>query len=256
MSTMKGKVALVTGASSGIGRATALAFAARGASVALAARRENELATLAAEIEAMGGEATYLRTDVSVAADVERMVSHTIERFGRLDFAVNNAGIEGEFQGIAEFSEDMWDRVLDINLKGTFLCLKYEARSMLAGGYGGAIVNVGSVNSFLGFGGGAAYVASKHAQVGLTTSVSAELAPQGIRVNIVCPGIIDTPMHHRLREIVGDELYESIIQGRVHQKRKGLPEEIAKVIVFLCSEEASYVTGTTVTPDGGFTMTL
>ena len=256
MSTMKGKVALVTGASSGIGRATALAFAARGASVALAARRENELATLAAEIEAMGGEATYLRTDVSVAADVERMVSHTIERFGRLDFAVNNAGIEGEFQGIAEFSEDMWDRVLDINLKGTFLCLKYEARSMLAGGYGGAIVNVGSVNSFLGFGGGAAYVASKHAQVGLTTSVSAELAPQGIRVNIVCPGIIDTPMHHRLRGIVGDELYESIIQGRVHQKRKGLPEEIAKVIVFLCSEEASYITGTTVTPDGGFTMTL
>ena len=256
MSTMKGKVALVTGASSGIGRATALAFAARGASVALAARRENELATLAAEIEAMGGEATYLRTDVSVAADVERMVSHTIERFGRLDFAVNNAGIEGEFQGIAEFSEDMWDRVLDINLKGTFLCLKYEARSMLAGGYGGAIVNVGSVNSFLGFGGGAAYVASKHAQVGLTTSVSAELAPQGIRVNIVCPGIIDTPMHQRLRGIVGDELYESIIQGRVHQKRKGLPEEIAKVIVFLCSEEASYVTGTTVTPDGGFTMTL
>ena len=256
MSTMKGKVALVTGASSGIGRATALAFAARGASVALAARRENELATLAAEIEAMGGEATYLRTDVSVAADVERMVSHTIERFGRLDFAVNNAGIEGEFQGIAEFSEDMWDRVLDINLKGTFLCLKYEARSMLAGGYGGAIVNVGSVNSFLGFGGGAAYVASKHAQVGLTTSVSAELAPQGIRVNIVCPGIIDTPMHHRLREIVGDDLYESIIQGRVHQKRKGLPEEIAKVIVFLCSDEASYITGTTVTPDGGFTMTL
>ena len=256
MSTMKGKVALVTGASSGIGRATALAFAAREASVALAARRENELATLAAEIEAMGGEATYLRTDVSVAGDVERMVSHTIERFGRLDFAVNNAGIEGEFQGIAEFSEDMWDRVLDINLKGTFLCLKYEARSMLAGGHGGAIVNVGSVNSFLGFGGGAAYVASKHAQVGLTTSVSAELAPQGIRVNIVCPGIIDTPMHHRLREIVGDELYESIIQGRVHQKRKGLPEEIAKVIVFLCSDEASYITGTTVTPDGGFTMTL
>ena len=256
MSSMKGKVALVTGASSGIGRATALAFAAGGARVALAARRENELATLAAEIEAMGGEATCVRTDVSVAGDVERMVSHTIERFGRLDFAVNNAGIEGELQGIAEFSEDMWDRVLDINLKGTFLCLKYEARSMLAGAHGGAIVNVGSVNSFLGFGGGAAYVASKHAQVGLTTSVSAELAPQGIRVNIVCPGIIDTPMHQRLREIVGDELYESIIQGRVHQKRKGLPEEIAKVIVFLCSDEASYITGTTVTPDGGFTMTL
>jgi NAD(P)-dependent dehydrogenase (short-subunit alcohol dehydrogenase family) len=253
---MKGKVALVTGASSGIGRATALAFAAREARVALAARREDELAALAAEIEAAGGEATYLQTDVSVADDVERMVAHTIERFGRLDFAVNNAGIEGEFQGIGDLSEEAWDRVLDINLKGTFLCLKYEARSMLEAGNGGAIVNVGSVNSFLGFAGGAAYVASKHAQVGLTTSVSAELAPQGIRVNIVCPGIIDTPMHHRLRGIIGDEPYENILQGRVHQKRKGLPEEIANVILFLCSDEASYITGTTVTPDGGFTMTL
>ena len=256
MSSMKGKVALVTGASSGIGRSTALAFADRGARVALAARREDELAALVAEIEAMGGEATYLQTDVSVANDVERMVAHTIDKFGRLDFAVNNAGIEGELQGIADFSEENWDRVLDINLKGTFLCLKYEARAMLEGGHGGAIVNVGSVNSFLGFGGGAAYVASKHAQVGLTTSVSAELAPQGIRVNIVCPGIIDTPMHQRLRGIIGDEPYETILQGRVHQKRKGLPEEIAKVVVFLCSDEASYVTGTTVTPDGGFTMTL
>jgi NAD(P)-dependent dehydrogenase (short-subunit alcohol dehydrogenase family) len=255
VSSMKGKVALVTGASSGIGRATALAFAAREARVALAARREDELAALAAEIEAKGGEATWVRTDVSIGGDVERMVAHTIDTFGRLDFAVNNAGIEGDFQGIADFSEDVWDRVLDINLKGTFLCLKYEARSMLAGGHGGAIVNVGSVNSFLGFGGGAAYVASKHAQVGLTTSVSAELAPQGIRVNIVCPGIIDTPMHQRLRGIIGDEPYESILQS-VHQRRKGLPEEIAKVIVFLCSDEASYITGTTVTPDGGFTMTL
>jgi len=253
---MKGKVALITGASSGIGRATALAFAARDATVALAARREDELATLAAEIEAKGGEATYVRTDVSVADDVERMVDHTIERFGRLDFAVNNAGIEGELQGIADFSEEMWDRVLDTNLKGTFLCLKYEARSMIEGGHGGAIVNVGSVNSFLGFGSGAAYVASKHAQVGLTTSVSAELAPQGIRVNIVCPGIIDTPMHQRLREIVGDEIYENILQGRVHQKRRGRPEEIAEAIVFLCSDEASYITGTTLTPDGGFTMTI
>ena len=256
MSSMKGKVALITGASSGIGRATALAFAAKDAKVALAARREDELATLAAEIEATGGEAAYLRTDVSVAGDVKRMVEHTVERFGRLDFGVNNAGIEGELQGITEFSEELWDRVLDTNLKGTFLCLKYEAQSMLEGGHGGAIVNVGSVNSFLGFGGGAAYAASKHAQVGLTTSVSAELAPQGIRVNIVCPGIIDTPMHHRVREMVGDELFENVLQGRVHQKRKGRPEEIAEVIVFLCSDEASYITGTTLTPDGGFTMTI
>jgi NAD(P)-dependent dehydrogenase (short-subunit alcohol dehydrogenase family) len=256
MPDMSGKVALVTGASSGIGRSTALAFAARGARVVLAARREDELAGLAAEIEAEGGEATFIRTDVSVAEDVKRMVEHTVEAFGRLDFAINNAGIEGEFQGITEFSEELWDRVLDINLKGTFLCLKYESAAMLEGGHGGAIVNVGSVNSFLGFGGGAAYTASKHGQIGLTTSASAELASQGIRVNIVCPGIIDTPMHQRARAIIGDEIYEALLQGRVHLKRKGLPEEIAETIVWLCSDQASYVTGTTLTPDGGFTMTI
>ena len=256
MPDMSGKVALVTGASSGIGRSTALAFAARGARVVLAARREDELAGLAAEIEAEGGEATFIRTDVSVAEDVKRMVEHTVEAFGRLDFAINNAGIEGEFQGITEFSEELWDRVLDINLRGTFLCLKYESAAMLEGGHGGAIVNVGSVNSFLGFGGGAAYTASKHGQIGLTTSASAELASQGIRVNIVCPGIIDTPMHQRARAIIGDEIYEALLQGRVHLKRKGLPEEIAETIVWLCSDQASYVTGTTLTPDGGFTMTI
>ena len=184
------------------------------------------------------------------------MVEHAVQTFGRLDFSVNNAGTEGEFPPITEFTEEQWDQVLDTNLKGTFLCLKYEAIAMLEGGHGGAIVNVGSVNSFLGFGGGSAYAASKHGQVGLTTSVSAELAPQGIRVNIVCPGIIETPMHQRVRGIVGDEMFETILQGRVHQKRVGRPEETAESIVFLCSDEASYITGTTLTPDGGFVMTL
>ncbi len=132
------------------------------------------------------------------------MVAHTLETFGRLDYAVNNAGIEGQFAGVVDLPEEEWDRVLDINLKGTFLCLKYEAPAMLAGGHGGAIVNVGSINSFLGFPSGAAYVSSKHGLIGLTTSVSAELAPLGIRVNLVCPGIIDTPMHqraHRRRDL-------------------------------------------------------
>ena len=126
---------------------------------------------------------------------------------------------------------------------------------MLELGNGGAIVNVGSVNSFLGFGGGSGYATSKHGQVGLTTSVSAELASQNIRVNIVCPGVIDTPMHHRIREVVGEELFESFIEA-VHQKRKGKPEEIANTIVYLCSPEASYITGTTITPDGGYTSTM
>jgi NAD(P)-dependent dehydrogenase (short-subunit alcohol dehydrogenase family) len=256
MSDMNDKVALITGASSGIGRATGEAFAARGAKVVLAARREHELATLTNEIESRGGRASFVVTDVAIAKDVERMVAHAIETFGRLDYAVNNAGIEGKFASITDLPEQEWDRVLDINLKGTFLCLQYEARAMLAGGHGGAIVNVGSVNSFLGFPTGSAYVASKHGQIGLTTSVSAELAPHGIRVNLVCPGFIDTPMHHRARGIVGDDLYDKVLIPRVHTRRAGRPDEIAQTIVFLCSDEASYISGTTLTPDGGFTLTI
>jgi NAD(P)-dependent dehydrogenase (short-subunit alcohol dehydrogenase family) len=127
---------------------------------------------------------------------------------------------------------------------------------MLDCGHGGAIVNIGSVNSFLGFQTGSAYVASKHGMIGLTTSVSAELAPKGIRVNLVCPGFIDTPMHRRGREILGDELYDKVLLSSVHLRRAGRPEEIARSIVFLCSDGASYITGTTLTPDGGFTLTI
>jgi NAD(P)-dependent dehydrogenase (short-subunit alcohol dehydrogenase family) len=194
--------------------------------------------------------------DVSVAKDVERMVAHAVETFGRLDYAVNNAGYEGQVASITDLPEEVWDRVLDINLKGAFLCLQHEARAMLAGGRGGAIVNVGSVNSFLGIAYAPAYVASKHGLIGLTTSVSAELAPQGIRVNLICPGIIDTPMHRRGRELFGDAIYDNILSQRVHARRAGSPEEIARSIVFLCSDDASYITGTTLTPDGGFTLTI
>ena len=256
MSDMNGKVALITGASSGIGRSTAEAFAARGARVVLAARRQEELAALTSEITARGGKATFVVTDVAVATDVEKMVAHAIQKFGRLDYAVNNAGIEGKLAPITDLPEQEFDRVLDINLKGTFLCLQHEARAMLAGAHGGAIVNVGSVNSFLGFPTGSAYVTSKHGLIGLTSSVSAELAPQGIRVNLVCPGFIDTPMHHRGRAVLGDEIYDKFLSQSVHLKRAGRPEEIAQTIVFLCSDEASYISGTTVTPDGGFTLTV
>jgi NAD(P)-dependent dehydrogenase (short-subunit alcohol dehydrogenase family) len=256
VSDMNDRVALITGASSGIGRATAEVFAAQGARVVLAARRREELGSLVTEIEARGGRATAIKTDVSATKDVQRMVDHAIESFGRLDYAVNNAAIEGQFAAITDMAEEEWDRVLDINLRGTFLCLKYEARAMLNCGNGGAIVNIGSVNSFLGYPTGSAYVTSKHGLIGLTSSVSAELAPQGIRVNLVCPGIIDTPMHHRARGLLGDEVYDAVVLPRVHLRRAGRPEEIAQSIVFLCSDEASYITGTTLTPDGGFTLTM
>jgi NAD(P)-dependent dehydrogenase (short-subunit alcohol dehydrogenase family) len=256
MSDMNERVALITGASSGIGRATAEAFAAKGARVVVAARRQSELDSLVAEIESRGGEATAIKTDVSSAEDVERMVAHALNAFGRLDYAVNNAGIEGQLVGITNLAEEEWDRVLDINLKGTFLCMKYEAIAMLDGGHGKAIVNIGSINSFLGFPTGSAYVTSKHGLIGLTTSVSAELAPQGVRVNLICPGLIDTPMHHRAREILGDEIYDEAVIPSVHLRRVGRPEEIARSAVFLCSDDAGYITGTTLTPDGGFTLTV
>lgn len=256
MSNMKGNVALVTGASSGIGKATAEAFAAKGANVVVAARRKDELDNLVATIEAKGGKASAVKTDVSDAKSVEQMVAHTIEVFGRLDYAINNAGVEGKFVGITDLAEEDWDQVQNINLKGTFLCMKYEAKAMLNLGHGGAIVNIGSVNSFLGFPTGSAYVTSKHGLIGLTSSVSAELASQGIRVNLLCPGITDTPMHQRLRGIIGDDAYDKGLLPTVHLQRAGQPEEMAKAIVFLCSDESSYITGTTLTVDGGLTLTV
>jgi NAD(P)-dependent dehydrogenase (short-subunit alcohol dehydrogenase family) len=256
MSEMNQKVVLITGASAGIGRATAEAFAARGAAVVISARRKEELEQLAGEIKSRGGEASVVVTDVVIAKDVERMVAHTIETFGRLDYAVNNAAIEGKLAAITDLPEEEWDRVMDTNLKSVFLCLQQEARAMLAGGRHGAIVNVGSVNSFLGFPTGSAYVTSKHGLIGLTTCASAELAPRGIRVNLLCPGFVDTPMHHRGRALIGDALYDKLLSERVHLRRAGRPEEIAQTIVFLCSDAASYITGATLTPDGGFTLTV
>lgn len=256
MSESNSKVALITGASSGIGRATAKLFAENGMRVVVAARRQEELAELVSQIESNGGIATAVKTDVSKASEVEHMVAHALDTYGRLDFAVNNAGIEGQLRGITDLSEEDWDAVMNINLKGIFLSMKYEARAMIKQGKGGAIVNIGSVNSFLGFPTGSAYVTSKHGLVGLTTSVSAELAAQGIRVNLLCPGVIETPMHQRLRGVVGDDIYDKGLLPKVHMQRAGKPEEIAQSIFFLCSDAASYITGTTLTPDGGLTMTL
>ncbi len=256
MSDWEQKTALITGASSGIGRATARVFADQGTNVVLAARREKLLSEAVEEIRDSGGEATFLPTDVSKESDVRALVEHALNVFGRLDFGVNCAGIEGPIAGLMEMPTEEWQRVVDVNLKGTFLCMKHEARAILEGKDGGAIVNVGSLNSFLGYEGGSAYVSSKHGQIGLTTTASAELAAHGVRVNIVCPGVIDTPMHQRLRNEVGDEVYDSVLEEQVHQQRAGEPEEIADTILFLCSEEASYITGATLAADGGYLRTM
>ncbi len=257
---MSERVALITGASSGIGRATARAFAAKGARVVVAARREPELASLVAEIEAAGGHASAVVTDVSESRDVERMVAHAIVTYSRLDYAVNNAGVEGEFASITTLAEQEWDRVLGINLKGTFLCLQHEVRAMLATGHGGAIVNIGSVNSFLGFATGAAYVTSKHGLIGLTTCVSAEVASQGIRVNLVCPGIIDTPMQEKVladvaakRGLTVEEL-STARNKTVPLGRAASADECAGAIWFLLSDEASYMTGQAINYTGGLVM--
>jgi NAD(P)-dependent dehydrogenase (short-subunit alcohol dehydrogenase family) len=252
-----GKVALVTGASSGIGRATAKLFAERGAKVVVAARRAERLDGLVGEIGASGGAASAIATDVSRANEVEAMVRHAIDTFGRLDACVNNAGIEGrEIAPIQEMSEEAWTEVMDVNVKGNFLCLKYEARAMIEAGNGGAIVNVGSVNSFVGFGGGAAYSTSKAAQICLSSSAAADLAPHGIRVNLLAPGFVDTDMHQRIRGIVTDEGMDGMIAGMVPLQRAGEGHEMARTILWLCSDEASYVNATTITADGGLHGTL
>ena len=255
MSTFAGKVALVTGASSGIGEATARLLAERGATVVLAARREDTMATLAGEIASTGGTASFIRTDVSDAGDVQAMIAHAFETHGRLDIAVNNAGIGAEVYPIVDTPDEWWDEVQNINLRGNFLCLKHEARAMLAGGNSGSIVNIGSVNTFLGCPGAAAYCASKAGQLALTTSASAELAEHGIRVNLVCPGVTDTPLHHEIKGNLGPEAFEAMKAG-IHQRRFGDPAEIARAIAFLASDEASFITGTTLTADGGFHLTL
>ncbi|GLQ21954.1 SDR family NAD(P)-dependent oxidoreductase [Algimonas porphyrae] len=252
---LTGRVAIVTGASSGIGKATARLLAARGATLVLAARRESLIATLSEEIEAQGERASYVVTDVSQADSVDAMVAHAIEMHGRLDIAVNNAGIGAEVHFVTDMPEDYWDRVMGTNLRGNALCLKYQSRAMIASGQGGAIVNVGSVMSFLGCPGAAAYNASKAGQLSLTSSASSELAPQGIRVNLICPGVIDTPLHHAIKGNLGPEVFDGV-KAQTHLRRFGQPEEIARCIAFLCSDEASFVTGTTLTADGGFHLTL
>jgi NAD(P)-dependent dehydrogenase (short-subunit alcohol dehydrogenase family) len=249
-----GKVALVTGGASGIGRATALTFAREGAKLIIADMHEDGGQQTVHMITEQGGEATFVRTDVTQATAVEALISKAVETYGRLDCAYNNAGISGT--GIAgthraltaDYPDERWHQVIAINLTGVWLCMKYEIVQMLTQG-GGAIVNTASVAGLVGLPYASAYVASKHGVVGLTKTAALEYAQRGIRVNGVCPGYIATPMTaqgmsdpERMARMIASEPI-----GRM-----GQPEEVAEAVVWLCSDAASFVTGHMMTVDGGY----
>jgi NAD(P)-dependent dehydrogenase (short-subunit alcohol dehydrogenase family) len=246
---MTGKVAIVTGASSGIGRATARAFADAGAAVVLADVQVAPGEEFAREIQGMGGRALFVKCDVSRQADVETLVQKSVSQFGRIDYAFNNAGVEGTPAPSAECTEENFDRTIAINLKGVWLCMKHELQQMLKQG-GGTIVNCSSVAGLVGFAGIPAYTASKHGVIGLTKAAALEYAKTGIRVNAVCPGVIETPMVSRFTKNDPNNAYQLIAGEPVG--RMGRPEEIAKAVLWLCSGDASFVTGATLAVDGGW----
>jgi NAD(P)-dependent dehydrogenase (short-subunit alcohol dehydrogenase family) len=244
-----GKVGIITGGTSGIGREAAVLFAKAGAKVVVAGRREVEGKETIDLLRAAGGDGLFVKTDVSQAADVRALVQKTVEKFGHVDLAFNNAGIEGNWIPIAEQSEEDWDQTIDINLKGTWLCLKYEIQQMLKQGTGGAIVNMASVAGLIGSAGAATYCASKHGVMGLTKAAALENARNGIRVNVVCPAVIETPMGERV--FGGPELKKYAL-GLHPIGRFGTPMEIAEAVLWMCSDRSSFMTGQSLVLDGGF----
>jgi NAD(P)-dependent dehydrogenase (short-subunit alcohol dehydrogenase family) len=244
-----GKSALVTGGGSGIGRATALAFAREGAKVVVADLNADGGRETVDLIERDGGQAVFVRADVARAAEVEAMVRAAVEAYGRLDCAFNNAGIGSTGVPLQDETEEEWDLLLSINLKGVWLCLKYEIAQMLTQG-GGAIVNTASVAGLTGLRGSASYVAAKHGVVGLTRTAALELAQRNVRVNAVCPGLIRTPLVGRaIARMPGRE---AMLLASEPVGRYGEPSEIAEAVVWLCSDAASFVTGHPLAVDGGW----
>ncbi len=243
----KNKVALVTGGTSGIGKATALAFAKKGATVIIVDWIENN--EILETIKAMGGYALFIKCDVSKVDEVKAMIEKIIRTFGRLDYAFNNAGIEGANATIQDCSEENWDKTIGINLKGIWACMKFEILEMIKHRTG-VIINCSSIAGLVGYPGLPAYVASKHGVIGLTKNAALECAQLGIRVNAVCPGAIKTPMMSRLtgnKKEVEAQFASSEPIGRL-----GEPEEIANAVIWMCSDEASFVTGHSMAVDGGW----
>jgi NAD(P)-dependent dehydrogenase (short-subunit alcohol dehydrogenase family) len=241
------KAALVTGGGSGLGRASAIALARAGATVTITDVNEEGGKETAALVEQAGGDADFLRADVTEPGDVADMIGNTVARWGHLDCAVNNAGMTGTAAPTADYTLEDWNRTIGLNLTSVFLCLKYEIPAMLE--RGGAIVNMASGAGLVGFPGLPAYVASKHGVVGLTKAAGLEYAQQGIRINAICPGSTRTPMLEGF--MGGDERVERMMTRAVPLGRLGRPEEIAEAVVWLCSDAASFVVGHAMAVDGG-----
>ena len=244
------KIVLVTGGNAGIGQAVALAFAQEGAKVVITGRRASEGNETVAMIKDSGGDGHFVQSDVSKTEDVKSMIEACITTYGGLDIAVNNAGIEGtHFIPTADYDEEVWDKVIDINLKGVWLCMKYEIPEMLKKG-GGAIVNMSSVAGLKGGQVGVAYYASKHGVIGATKAAASEYASKGVRINAVCPAVIETEMANRA--FLHNEDLKNRLTAMHPIGRVGRPEEVASAVLWLCSEQASFVTGVAHPVDGGF----
>jgi len=244
----EGKTAFITGAASGIGRATAIAFASEGARVAITDSNEAALQETATHVNASGADVLAIPCDVSKPDDVEAAVARTVETFGRIDCAFNNAGVENKATPLAEIEIAEWDRILNINLRGTFVCMKHELAQMLEQG-GGVIVNTSSGAGIRGVAGGSAYAASKHAIIGMTKSAALDYAKSNVRVNAVLPGNIATPMMDRF---TGGDVQKAVDLEPVG--RLGKPEEIAEAVLWMCSDLGGFVTGSSIVVDGGWSL--
>jgi NAD(P)-dependent dehydrogenase (short-subunit alcohol dehydrogenase family) len=248
----QGKVALVTGGSSGIGRATAIAFAKYGAKVIIAARREDRSQDVVTQICNSGGDAYFLKTDMANPDQIRSLVEQTIDYYGRLDYAFNNAGIEGKFAPMTELSQTDWDETISVNLKAVWLCMKYEIEQMLKQQTGGAIVNTSSWLAKGGLAGSTIYSASKGGLDGMVRPAALEYASRNIRINNINPGIVDTEMLRRFCH--PDDAAAKPFIDHIPAQRLGTSEELAQTVIWLCSEPASYITGQTISVDGGYAI--